>query len=131
GAGARGRRGWGRPRRPRGGAARGGCPRAAPPGEGTPGRLTPPQPAGLDAVELRVFDLPLRGRASAAQVLNPQARLDGWTWFRPYHDPEKILMVSDRGRLGLFGIRQARNRDQSVLFPLLRQGGSSLAPLLS
>jgi hypothetical protein len=101
-----------------------------PEGEDTPGHLVLTQSAGLNAVELRVFDLPLKGRSQdRARRLDPDARLEGWTWFRPYHDPEKLVLLSDAGVLGLFGIRQKNNRDQ-VLFPLLPGGGLHLPPLL-
>jgi outer membrane protein assembly factor BamB len=88
------------------------------------------QSAGLNAVELRVFDLPVAGRDSRAQQLD-KARLEGWTWFRPYHDPEKLIMVSDEAVLGLFGIRQKNNPRDQALFPLLPGGGLRLSPLLA
>jgi hypothetical protein len=61
--------------------------------------------------------------------LNPPAELDGWTWFEPYHDGEKMAVLSDAGFLGLFGIRQVGNKDQA-LFPLLKSGSLDLSPFL-
>src|SRR5205823_559944 len=79
--------------------------------------------------QLRVFELPITDRHTKELDLEPRAALEGWTWFQPYHDPEKIVMLSDARVLGLFGIRQARNRDKA-LFPLLPGGGLALGPLL-
>jgi hypothetical protein len=95
----------------------------------TPGYLVLNQTNGLRGVHLRVFDLPLADRQARDRALSPKATLAGWTWFRPYHDPEKLVMLSDAGVLGLFGIRQPNNNDQP-LFPLLPGGGLPLAPLL-
>jgi hypothetical protein len=63
--------------------------------------------------------------------LSDGARVHGWTWFSPHHDGEKLAVVSDEGRLGLFGIRQPRNLDPA-LFPWLpgTSGGYDLGPLL-
>jgi hypothetical protein len=83
----------------------------------------------LHAVRLRVFDLPLRDRHAADRSLKSPVELDGWTWFPPACDPEKVVMLSDTGMLGLFGIKQANNRDQA-LFPLLPGGGLDLKELL-
>ncbi|HEY7311853.1 MAG TPA: PQQ-binding-like beta-propeller repeat protein [Gemmataceae bacterium] len=95
----------------------------------TPGFLILNQASGLDAMSLRVFQLPLRDRHAAPLDLNPPARLNGWTWFEPYHDSEKVVVLSDAGILGLFGIKQVGNRDQA-LFPLLKPGGLDLSPFL-
>jgi serine/threonine protein kinase len=87
------------------------------------------QTNGLRGVQLRVFDLPLADRQARDRVLNPKANLEGWTWFRPYQDPEKLVMVSDAGMLGLFGIRHPNSLDQP-LYPMLPRGSLTLAPLL-
>lgn len=94
------------------------------------------QTAGLDAMQLRVFELPIPGdvakQAEAAVALSPEPRVRGWTWFPPAQDGEKLVTLSDEGLFGLFGIRQARNRDQA-LFPWLPEvgsGGISLDPFL-
>jgi hypothetical protein len=87
------------------------------------------QTEGLHRVRLRVFDLPLSGRHAAARELGPQAGLAGWTWFAPHLDPEKLVLLSDAGVLGLFGIRQARNAD-AELFPWLPGGGLDVSAYL-
>jgi hypothetical protein len=98
-------------------------------GEATPGFLVLNQADGLDAVRLRVFELPLTEAHQSALSLSPEPRLEGWTWFKPRYDAETMAVLSDRGKLGLFGIRQANNKDQA-LFPLLSPGGLDLAPFL-
>src|SRR3954453_7829432 len=93
---------------------------ADPEGE-SPGYLILNQTQGLNAMQLRVFKLPLTDPHTKPQDLDPPPRVPGWTWFQPYHDGEKLVMMSDTGVLGLFGIRQLRNRDPA-LFPLLQPG---------
>lgn len=101
-----------------------------PGGADAPGYLVLTQANGLDGVRLRVWDLPVQdGRRAAERALKPPVELSGWTAFTPYHDPEKMVLLSDAGVLGLFGIRQPNNRDQP-LFPLLRGAGLSLDSLL-
>ena len=83
-----------------------------------PGYLILNQRNGLDAMQLRVFELPLSDSHAAPLKLETPARLPGWTWFEPKQDGEKLAVLSDAGILGLFGIRQPGNQDQA-LFPLL------------
>jgi outer membrane protein assembly factor BamB len=97
--------------------------------DSVPGFLVLNQARGLDAIQLKVYELPLTDAHQAPKTLDPDPRLDGWTWFRPYHDGEKVAVLSDAGLLGLFGIRQAKNKDQA-LFPLLKPGGLSLDEFL-
>jgi outer membrane protein assembly factor BamB len=99
----------------------------------TPGLLVLNQTDGLDAMLLRVFELPIKDRNAAALPLDPEPRVRGWTWFPPHSDGEKVAMLSDEGYLGLFGLRQARNHDPA-LFPLLPGTGTdglSLDPFLT
>jgi outer membrane protein assembly factor BamB len=100
----------------------------APEGD-APGYLILNRVSGLDAMSLRVFELPLQGRHAPEVTLEPPARFSGWTWFDPKQDGEKLAIVSDAGILGLFGIRQPGNQDQA-LFPYLQPGGLDLSPLL-
>jgi hypothetical protein len=97
-----------------------------PVGDDRRGYLILNQTNGLHAMRLRVYDLPVTDRHAAERRLNPVAGLDGWTWFRPHADAEKLVLLSDTGMLGLFGIRQALNADQA-LFPWLPVGGIDLA----
>jgi outer membrane protein assembly factor BamB len=80
---------------------------------------------GLGAMRLRAFQLfDDRPTAAAAPA---EVRLPGWSWFPPYHDPEKLALVTDAGALGLFGIRQAGTADPA-LFPLLGRDEKSQIP---
>src|SRR5205823_9076417 len=96
-------------------------PRERRPGDLPTGYLILNQTAGLDDMQLRVFKLPITDSHAPPVALDPPPRLRGWTWFRPFQDGEKLVCLSDAGRLGLFGIAQAGNRDQA-LFPLLLPG---------
>jgi len=102
---------------------------ALPDEEDAPGYLILNQRNGLDAMQLRVFQLPLQDAHAAPLVLKTPAQLAGWTWFEPKQDGEKLAVLSDAGMLGLFGIRQLGNQDQA-LFPLLQPGGLDLSPFL-
>ncbi|MHB1423629.1 MAG: PQQ-binding-like beta-propeller repeat protein [Gemmataceae bacterium] len=102
-----------------------------PEGDSTPGYLILNQADGLDAMQLRVFELPLRDRHAAPWPLKPPARLSsGWSWFEPKEDSEKLTILSDAGILGLFGIKQKGNMDQP-LFPLLHPEGLDLSLFLN
>jgi hypothetical protein len=104
---------------------------------GSGGYLILNQTAGVDETRLRVFALPTRfppplgERLAAPLKLEHDLLLRGWTWFAPFADDEKVAVVTDAGRLGLFGIRQPENADP-LLFPLLapQQGGHRLDLLL-
>jgi hypothetical protein len=94
-----------------------------------PGYLVLNQTESLDAIRLRVYQLPLTDRRQEERKLDAEPRLAGWTWFRPAMDAEKVVALSDQGELGLFGIRQPKNNDPA-LFPLLSPSASSLDGLL-
>jgi hypothetical protein len=85
------------------------------------GYLVLSQANGLDAMLLRTYRLLLPG-PRIEPVAMPEPRLHGWSSFPPGRDAEKLVLLSDAGELGLFGIVQAQNQD-NPLFPLLRQGG--------
>ena len=68
----------------------------------------------MDHMKLRVFGLPIENPDAAP--LREQ-RIRGWSWLQPYHDGEKLALVTDGGILELFGINQVRNDDD----PLFRQ----------
>jgi outer membrane protein assembly factor BamB len=83
------------------------------------------QTDGLHAMKLRVFALPV-GNSPPTEL-----SLEGWPWFAPFCDGEKLAVATDAGVLGLFGIKQPRS-DDPVLYPLLTPevkitGGSATA----
>src|SRR5262249_20483897 len=49
------------------------------------------QSNGLEAMELRAFALPIAPNAQQLALPAP-ARVRGWSWFQPYHDPSKIVV---------------------------------------
>jgi hypothetical protein len=100
-----------------------------PEGDAAPGYLILNQASGLDAMSLRVFELPLQDPHALPLTLSSQVRLAGWTWFKPKEDGEKLAVLSDAGILGLFGIKQLGNQDPA-LFPLLRAGELDLSSFL-
>jgi outer membrane protein assembly factor BamB len=87
--------------------------------QATPGFLILNQTNGLDSTQLRIFSLaqaqaPNNGPAVSANPVN----LRGWTWFPPFQDGEKIVVVTDRGDLNTLGVKQWGNNDAD-LFPLV------------
>ena len=82
-----------------------------------PNLLILAQTDGLDGMKLRAFPLPVEG-LGAASALEPELRLPGWSWFEAHCDGERIVLATDAGALGLFGLNQALN-DDPPLFPLL------------
>jgi len=102
-----------------------------------PGYLVLLLTEGADGSVLRTFRLippdananpgtpAARMHAEPAEM--PVRHLRGWPWFPPYTnpetdrlDPEKLVLVTDAGVLGLFGTVQARNKDAPI-FPLVRE----------
>ncbi|MBY0526914.1 MAG: PQQ-binding-like beta-propeller repeat protein [Gemmataceae bacterium] len=75
------------------------------------------QADGLDAMKLRAYRLPLE-KVVNTPALQPEPLMRGWSWFQPHCDGEKIVLATDAGVLGLFGINQFHNQDQP-LFPLV------------
>jgi outer membrane protein assembly factor BamB len=75
------------------------------------------QATGTDAVEVRPFELPIR---DPDQPAGAPLRAKGLSWFAPWHDAEKLALATDAGLLSLWGIRQKGNRDDPLLFPLLK-----------
>ncbi len=92
------------------------------------GYLVLNQTDGLHAMRLRLFALPLADRFGPEAIINPVPRVPGWTWFQPTYDGEKVVMLSDTGVLGLFGVAQTGTSDR-LLYPRLG-GGVSLDEFL-
>jgi hypothetical protein len=97
-----------------------------PPLQGDTGFMVLNQTAGTRSTELKVYDLPIRDRNATPRALKMRAEMEGWTWFPPFNDPEKIALLTDAGMLGVFGVRQPGTTDQP-LFPLLPEGGLRLS----
>jgi hypothetical protein len=82
------------------------------------GYLVLAQTDGLSRTDLKAYSLPIDNVQAGPPAVRKQAP-PGWPWFPPYQDPEKFVVVTDAGVVGVFGIRQPRNQDP-VLFPLVR-----------
>jgi tetratricopeptide (TPR) repeat protein len=85
---------------------------------GPTGYLVLNQAEGLDAIRLRVFTLPIE-RPDQPPSLQPEPIVRGWSWFVPYHDPEKLALVTDVGEFAVYGVNQVHNLDPD-LFPMYR-----------
>jgi hypothetical protein len=70
---------------------------------------------GIEAMKLRAFRLLDKPTTPGPTA---EVQLPGWSWFAPYQDAEKLVIVTDAGALGLVGIQQKGNTDAPV-FPLL------------
>ncbi len=86
---------------------------------GMPAHLLLTQQSGIDETTLKLYELPIKDRHALPVTMEPQPRIRGWTSFTPYSDSEKVVCMSDSAHLGLFGIRQARNPEDPLLFPLI------------
>jgi hypothetical protein len=88
------------------------------------------QTDGLHAMRLRMFALPLTDRFGPEAAINPAPRVPGWTWFPPSYDGEKVVLLTDDGVLGLFGVQQPGTKD-NLLYPRLGAGRISLDKFLT
>jgi hypothetical protein len=88
------------------------------PGGGAEGFLILAQTDGLEATSMRAFTLPIDGVQRVPPTVQAPATR-GWPWFPPYYDPEKLVLVTDAGAVGMYGIQQNRTKDKA-LFPLVR-----------
>jgi hypothetical protein len=68
----------------------------------------------LDSMQLRAYALPVENPRAERIPMNPDPRMDGWAWFSPHQDAEKIVIISDEGQLGLYGVRQKRTEDNPL-----------------
>jgi outer membrane protein assembly factor BamB len=80
-------------------------------GTPAPGYLVLCQTDGFKHMKLRVFGLP--AQPSDAPAIRDR-QIDGWSWFEPRHDAEKLAFVTDAGYVGLYGINQPGNEDEAV-----------------
>jgi len=86
-------------------------------GSSPPRYLILSQADGLDTMKLRAYRLPI-DKVMKVAPLQPEPRVRGWSWFPPHCDGEKVVLATDAGVLGLFGIKQPNN-DDPPLFALL------------
>ncbi len=84
-------------------------------GADDPGYLVLGQTEGIGQMRLRVFRLALPS-PTLTQVA--ETKLNGWSWFPPVSDLEKVAVVTDAGSFTLFGVNQKNNLDTG-LFPIL------------
>jgi outer membrane protein assembly factor BamB len=87
-------------------------------GAGRTGYLLLSQADGLDAMRLRTFALPVAGPDDAA--LKPELPMQGWAWFPPVFDGEKLSLVTDAGEFVACAIER-RSDDSSPLVPSLQR----------
>ncbi len=76
------------------------------------------QAKGAAEVQVRPFELPIHDPDQPAA--EPGLHVPGLSWFPPFHDAEKLALATDAGWLSLWGIREKGNRDDPLLFRLLR-----------
>jgi outer membrane protein assembly factor BamB len=86
-------------------------------------------------MRLRAYALPIEKPRGEPLPMNPEPRMGGWIWFAPHQDHEKVVQVTDAGRLALVGVKQKRNDDFPLFFlvpqnPLDKNLGMLLEPLL-
>ncbi|HVX58980.1 MAG TPA: PQQ-binding-like beta-propeller repeat protein, partial [Pirellulales bacterium] len=81
-----------------------------------------PESSDLTQTRLRVFETSKGGFADPqARPLAEQA-VQGWSWFAPLATPDRIMLATDQGELGLFGVN-LDNRNEA-LYPMI-EGGSN------
>jgi outer membrane protein assembly factor BamB len=76
---------------------------------------------GFQNMTLRVFGLPIDSPTKPPLRLADEPRLPGWPWFGPAQDPEKLVLATDAGSVGVFGIRQPGNTDSALFRWLPRE----------
>ncbi len=80
--------------------------------------LVLPVSDGFNSMKLRSFEIPVKIDDKSVAVAGPEVSLQGWSWFPPVCDQEKIALVTDSGVFALFGVNQKQNQDPA-LFPML------------
>src|SRR5205807_2581388 len=71
-------------------------------------------------------ELPIK-ESHPTPMMEKDPLVQGWSWLTPYCDGETLLLATDEGVLGIFGIKQIRN-DDPPLFPAIRQEKVSPEP---
>jgi outer membrane protein assembly factor BamB len=68
----------------------------------------------LNSMHLTAYALPVENPRAEPVPMAPEPRFQGWTWFSPYQDAEKLVLVTDAGKLSLLGVKQQRNEDNPL-----------------
>ena len=85
----------------------------------TPGFLIVPQTNSLETMTLQAFALAAPDQPPAIiKERSTNIAIEGWSWYSPFCDGEKLAVVTDRGLFGLFGIQQAGNQDNPLFLYL-------------
>ena len=89
------------------------------------------QADGLNGMRLRVWSLAAQPKDSEEGSPDSQPRIPGWSQFAPYHDGEKVVQVTDAGKLIYLGINQVGNQDRPLFVQsindLLKEGNRGSA----
>src|SRR5262249_55862464 len=87
-------------------------------GAGQAGYLLLSQANGLDAMQLRTFALPIPAPAAAA--FRRELSLQGWAWFPPFSNGDKLALVTDAGEFVVAAIER-RTDNSTPLLPLYQR----------
>jgi outer membrane protein assembly factor BamB len=68
----------------------------------------------LNSMRLRAYPLPIEDPRAQPLAMNPDPKMQGWIWFKAHQDAEKIIQVTDDGKLALVGVQQRRNADNPL-----------------
>jgi outer membrane protein assembly factor BamB len=85
------------------------------------------QTDGLSAMKLRAFPLPIEGTAPVS-ALQPEPRIRGWSWLSPFSNGEKLVLATDAGILGMFGIQQPGNDDKPIFSEAAQEISLGITP---
>jgi outer membrane protein assembly factor BamB len=73
----------------------------------------------LNSMRLRAYPLPIEDPRGEPLPMNPEPRVQGWIWFKAHQDAEKIIQVTDDGKLALVGVQQRRTADNPLFLLVL------------
>jgi hypothetical protein len=103
-------------------------------GGGIASVLILPQTDGLKGTILRTFSLPIPNGVAQQPEKPTGPRVQGWSWFEPFYDGEKLVLATDAGIVAPFGIPQSgtdtpSGKSESPLFPWLPEEFKLPAPV--
>ncbi len=58
----------------------------------------------LEHTRLRAFEIRRSGILEPTDQPRKELTLPGWTWFEPHATPDRITLITDEGKLGVFGL---------------------------